>query len=285
VVPGAEFTKVLTEVAEAGASGNGVAPDAISADGERADGDGVDHLPQDAALLLGQYLSALGVLSTDEEERLHLSLVRGAVALGHRRIVFKPHPTAPAHWLEPLKDEAARLGAELTVLDGPVLAEVVYQRARPALVAGCFSTALLTASALYGIPVARSGTALLLDRLAPYQNSNRMPATIVHAVLPDLADADAVRNWRLPSAQQVADELTPLLRTVGYCMQSEAYPHLRAEAAAWLGEHLGPDTEAYFKRRRLTSLALPGALPSRPGSRTVRKVARSARALKKAALG
>ncbi|MET7442350.1 FtsX-like permease family protein, partial [Streptomyces sp. NPDC005568] len=32
--------------------------------------------------------------------------------------------------------------------------EVLYQRMRPALVVGCFSTALLTASALYGLPVA-----------------------------------------------------------------------------------------------------------------------------------
>jgi hypothetical protein len=239
--------------------------------------------------LLGQYLSALGILSVEEEERLHLTLVRGAVALGHRRLVFKPHPTAPAHWLEPLREEARKLGAELTVLDSPVLAEVVYQRARPALVAGCFSTALLTASALYGIPVARSGTKLLLDRLSPYQNSNRVPVTLVHALLPDVSDADAVRDWKSPSPQQVADELTPLLHTVGYCMQAEAYPHLRSEAVAWLGANLAPGTWPYFKRRRLTSLGLPGALPPRrslvPRVRAVRRVARGARALKKAALG
>ena len=71
------------------------------------------------------------------------------------------------------------------MLDTPVLAEVLfYQRLRPALVVGCFSTALLTASALYGLPVARIGTELLLERLAPYQNSNRVPVTIVDALLP-----------------------------------------------------------------------------------------------------
>jgi hypothetical protein len=45
----------------------------------------------------------------------------------------------------------------------------------------------------------------------------------------------------------------------------------------------------YFKRRRLTSLGLPGAVPGRlafvPRNRTVRRVARRARALKKATLG
>jgi Alpha-2,8-polysialyltransferase (POLYST) len=274
VVTTAEFTKVLAEVAEAS---------------QDADGDSVGELPQGAALLLGQYLSALDILSVAEEEELHLSMVRGAAALGHREIVFKPHPTAPAHWTEPLAAEAERLGVRLTVLHTPVLAEVVYQRARPALVAGCFSTALLTASVLYGIPVARTGTELLLDRLSPYQNSNRVPVTIVHAMLPDLADAAAVRAWAPPSPERVAAELTPLLRTVGFCMQARAHPGLRDEAAAWLGEHLDAGTWPYFKRRRLTSLGLPGALPAKlafvPRSRTVRRVARRARAFKKAALG
>ena len=112
----------------------------------------------------------------------------------------------------------------LTVLNTPVLAEVVYQHARPALVVGCFSTALLTASVLYGIPVARTGTKLLLERLSPYQNSNRMPVTIVHALLPDLADAAAVRAWSPPSPDAVADSLTPLLHAVGFCMQARAHP-------------------------------------------------------------
>lgn len=274
VVPTEEFTKVLEEVAESSAD---------------AGGDSLAEIPQGAALLLGQYLSALGILSVPEEEELHLALVRGAAALGHKEIVFKPHPTAPAHWTEPLVQEAERLGSRLTVLNTPVLAEVVYQKARPALVAGCFSTALLTASVLYGIPVARSGTKLLLERLAPYQNSNRIPVTIVHELLPDLADTAAVRAWRPPTPEQVAADVTPLVHAVGYCMQAKAYPQLRDEAVAWLTDHLTADTWPYFKRRRLTSLGLPGAVPARlafvPRNRTVRRVARRARAFKKAALG
>jgi hypothetical protein len=274
VVPTEEFTKVLAEVAEASAD---------------AGGDSLADVPQGAALLLGQYLSALGILTVAEEEELHLDMVRGAAVLGHRDIVFKPHPTAPAHWTEPLVREAGRLGSRLTVLNTPVLAEAVYLKSRPALVVGCFSTALLTASALYGIPVARTGTELLLERLSPYQNSNRIPVTIVHAALPDVSDTAAVRAWRPPTAEQVAAGLTPLVRTVGYCMQAKAYPHLRDEAAAWLSARLTPDTWPYFKRRRLTSLGLPGAVPARlafvPRNRTVRRVARRARAFKKAALG
>lgn len=270
VIPGESFTKVLAEVAEASAD---VVEESLA------------DVPEGAALLLGQYLSAIGILSTAEEEALHLTMVRGAARLGHREIVFKPHPTAPADWTEPLRAEAERLGSRLTVLNTPVLAEVVYQRSRPALVVGCFSTALLTASVMYGIPVARTGTKLLLERLSPYQNSNRVPVTIVHALLPDLDDAAAVRGWAPPSPELVAAELTPLVRAVGFCMQALAYPRLRAEAEAYLRDRLTPATWPYFKRRRLTSLGLPGAVPGRlafvPRNRTVRRVARRARAMKK----
>lgn len=271
VVPTAEFTKVLGEVAEAA---------------QDTSGDSLDTVPAGAALLLGQYLSALGILSAAEEEELHLAMVRGAAGLGYRKIVFKPHPTAPAEWTEPLLAEASRLGAELTVLNTPALAEVVYQSARPALVVGCFSTALLTASVLYGIPVARTGTKLLLERLTPYQNSNRIPVTLVHALLPDVGDDFAVQAWTPPSPEMVASELTPLINTVGFCMQARAYPHLRDEATGWLTRQLDADTWSYFKRRRLTSLGLPGGLPARMAflarNGTVRRVARRARTLKKA---
>lgn len=272
IVPAAEFTKVLAELAAHGEP--------------ETDTPG---LPEGAALLLGQYLSALGILTPAEEEELHLRMLRGAAALGHRRIIFKPHPIAPAHWSEPLEREAAALGVELTVLDSPVLAEVLYQRTRPALVAGCYSTALLTASAFYGIPVARTGTEMLLERLAPYQNSNRVPVTIVDALLPDLDDAEAVRSWSPPAPERIAGDLTPLLRAVGFCMRAELYPELREETVAYLSKHLNARTWRYFKRRRLASLALPGVVPAQlaflPRNPLLRRVARRARALKKAAIG
>ncbi|MYW49019.1 polysialyltransferase family glycosyltransferase [Streptomyces sp. SID161] len=234
------------------------------------------------ALLLGQYLSALEILSAAEEEELHLRMVRGAVALGHRRLVFKPHPVAPAHWSRLLREEADRLGAELVLLDVPVLAEVAFQRLRPALVVSCFSTALFTAAALYGLPVARVGTDTVLARLAPYQNSNRVPVTIADALLPDLGDAGAVSGWSMPSRERV-DELGALLGAVGFAMQPKIYPQLRGAAESYLSRHLDPHTWRYFKRRRLTSLALPGAVPAQlsfiPRNATVRRIARRARAL------
>ncbi|UJB43655.1 alpha-2,8-polysialyltransferase family protein [Streptomyces sp. A1-5] len=263
LVPTDAFTKVLTELAD---------------DGE-ASGD-LSGVPEGAALLLGQYLSALAILTPQEEEELHVRMVRGAVERGHREIVFKPHPSAPARWSHLLEREAEKLGISLTVLDRPVLAEVLYQRVRPALVAGCFSTALLTASAFYDLPVARTGTGLLLERLTPYENSNRVPVTLVDALVPDLADRGAA-----PRATATAQDVGPLVTAVGYAMQHQIYPHLRRAAERYLAAHLDPHTRRYFKRRRLTVLALPGALPSQlsfiPRNAAVRRVARRARAVQR----
>ncbi|OKJ20121.1 hypothetical protein AMK21_17590 [Streptomyces sp. CB00316] len=242
------------------------------------------------ALLLGQYLSTLGLISAAEEEELHLRMMRGAVTLGHTRLVFKPHPTAPAQWSRSMEAEAARLGAELTVLDtgilrAPVLAEVLYERMRPALVVGCFSTALLTASAFYGLPVARVGTERLLERLAPYENSNRVPVTLVDALLPELGDRAAIEEQR--PADDAEREVSALVTAVGFAMQPRMHPGLRPAAERYLSTRLTPVTWRYFKRRRLTSLGLPGGVPAQfsflPRNAAVRRAVRRARALRRAA--
>lgn len=245
----------------------------------------VESLPaMDApALLLGQYLSALGILEPEEEERLHVTMVRGAVARGHREIVFKPHPTAPERWSRLMEKEADELGVRLAVLDRPVLAEVLFQRMRPALVVGCFSTALLTASTFFGLAVARTGTGTLLERLSPYQNSNRVPVTIVDALIPDLEDAaDPAPS---PVRAEADGRLSGLVTAVGFAMQPQIYPNLRPQAERFLAAHLDAHTWRYFKRRRLTSLALPGAVPSQlaflPRNPTVRRLARRARAVQR----
>ncbi|MGW2278824.1 polysialyltransferase family glycosyltransferase [Streptomyces sp. NPDC001770] len=252
--------------------------------------DAADDLgPQSGApaLLLGQYLSAIEILTAEEERELHLRMLRGAVALGHRRVVFKPHPSAPMGWSQDLEQEATRLGAELSVLDSPVIAEVVYERLRPALVVGAFSTALLTAAAFYGIPVARVGTEELLAGLTPYQNSNRIPVTIVDALLPPLEDTAAVGAWTMPGEEWVREDLSGLVTAVGFAMQAQIYPELRPAAERHLAGMTPATLSRYFRRRRLTALALPGALPSQldfiPRNATVRKFARQAVAWKRAA--
>ncbi|MFJ9871097.1 alpha-2,8-polysialyltransferase family protein [Streptomyces sp. NPDC101165] len=261
IVPTQAFTKVLAELAPLG--------------------DGLPEI-EEPALLLGQYLSALDILTAEQEENLHVRMLKGAVALGHTKVVFKPHPSAPARFTRTLEQEAEKLKVELTVLDTPVLAEVVYQRMRPALVVGCFSTALLTASALYGLPVARVGTDLLLERLTPFENSNRVPVTVVDALLPELGDRAAVTEQR---RGMDVEALGALVRAVGFAMQPKILPRLREETEQYLARNLNPHTLRYFKRKRLTSLALPGGVPAQlsfiPRNATVRRVARKARNLRR----
>ncbi|TLQ44137.1 alpha-2,8-polysialyltransferase family protein [Streptomyces marianii] len=269
-VPAEAFTKVVAELA-ADAEGLAATVDtrdaAVPADG----GEG-------PALLLGQYLAALGILTAEEEEALYVGMVRGAVAHGHRRLVFKPHPTAPAAWSRALEREAEGLGAELTVLDRPVLAEVLYRQLRPALVVGCFSTALLTASTFYGIPVARFGTEPLLDRLKPYQNSNRVPVTLADALVPDLEGS------RPGAPRRVDEEVSGLVRAVGFAMQPQIRADLRGAAETYLTARLTTGSARYFKRRRLTVLGLPGGLPV-PRHAAIRRMARRVRRIRRGTLG
>ncbi|MFD3451642.1 polysialyltransferase family glycosyltransferase [Streptomyces sp. NPDC058691] len=236
------------------------------------------------AVLLGQYLSALELISEREEDELHARMLRGAVAAGHTSVLFKPHPSAPVHLSRSLERAAAELGAELTVLDAPVLAETLFERDRPELVVGCFSTALITAASFYGIPAARVGTDLLLERISPYENSNRVPLTLIDAALPDLErDAEVIGKPPALTGELVADRLAPLIRAVGYCMQARAHPALRPDAEAWLTGHQSGHAR-YFKRRRLTSLRLPGGAPVRAEALrrhpAVRRIVRTLRAVR-----
>ncbi|MFI9213738.1 polysialyltransferase family glycosyltransferase [Streptomyces sp. NPDC053253] len=262
LVPDDAFRAVLAEIAEASR-----AEERTDADGDAGRGAHTDAHPdadspivraiaaEPTALLLGQYLAALNLLTAEEEEELHVRMLRGAAAAGHGSVVFKPHPTAPVRYSQALHEEAAELGVRLTVLDGPLLAETFYERCRPRLVVGCFSTAMLTAAVYYGIPIARVGTVEVLERLTPFENSNRIPLTVVDHLVADLEGGEE------PAVPGTApDSLAPLVRAVGYCMRHKSHPGLREEAARFLAEHHAePGIAHHFGAQRLTQLGLPGA--------------------------
>ena len=210
-------------------------------------------------VLLGQYLSALKLLTEDEERLLHLQMVEGAVAAGSTELVFKAHPAAPAGLTAPLVRRAEELGAKLTVRDTPELVETWYASGEVSLVVGCFSTALATAT-LYGVPAARVGTELLLERLDPYENGNRIAATMIAATVPPLDSATAGDVRQSAPAGTLTTE--QLLTTVGYLMQPSRNADLRP-AAVELLEHHFDDIRRYVHRGRLTQLGLPGGQPRR----------------------
>ncbi|MCK2216068.1 alpha-2,8-polysialyltransferase family protein [Actinomadura sp. ATCC 31491] len=225
VLPGERFLAVVAEV-------TATAPDMLAGQ----------------AVILGQYLSALELLSAEEEAELHEAMLRALAARGHGHVVFKPHPAAGRRHAQLMRAAAERIGVRLSVAGESVPAEVCFAALRPELVVGCFSTGLVTARRYFGLPVASFGTDLVLERLAPYENSNRVPVTIVDALLPRLS-----ADGRIEEPPPV--ELEALVRAVGYCMQAEAYPELRPAEIAF--------DARYFKRKRLETLgflARPTAL-------------------------
>ncbi|WP_326821963.1 polysialyltransferase family glycosyltransferase [Streptosporangium sp. NBC_01756] len=225
---------------------------------ERSDaGRGMDGLPVGAPMILGQYLSALDLVTAEEEAGLHAAMLRGLVARGARTVLFKPHPAGGRRHAQRLRETAGELGVELAVVAETVSAESCFAALRPALVVGCFSTALVTAGRHFGLAVATMGGELVLERLSPYENSNRIPATVVDALFPRLS-ADGSLEEPPPV------NLPALVGAVGYCMRSEAYPGLREVAATYLDAH-GP--ARYFKQRRLAALGLrPAAAVQEPGT-------------------
>lgn len=202
------------------------------------------------ALILGQYLGALGLLSDAREEELHLALLRTALARGLRTVVFKPHPAAPPSHGAALAAEARTLGVELVVHASAVPAEALYEQRRPALVLGCFSTGLVTAARYWGIAVARTATREVLTLLPRFEDSNRVPLTLVDRVVPPAEGP--------PLEETSPDALQHLLLVVAYCMQWRAHASDRAEVLELLRAGAAGDVLPYVPRSRLRSLLLPG---------------------------
>ncbi|MBB4915525.1 polysialyltransferase family glycosyltransferase [Streptosporangium saharense] len=215
---------------------------------------GTRDLPRGQAMILGQYLSALDIVTQDEEAGLHADMLRGLAARGFRSVLFKPHPAGGRRHAQRLRETATELGVTLTVVGESVPAESCFATLAPELVVGCFSTALVTASRQFGLPVATLGGDLVLERLAPYENSNRVPVTITDALLPRLSPDGSLE-------EPPPVDLPALVGAVGYCMQSDTHPELRERAVAYL-EANGP--ARYFKRQRLTALDLLPRSPAKP---------------------
>jgi Alpha-2,8-polysialyltransferase (POLYST) len=218
-----------------------------------------------AAMILGQYLAAGGLLTPHEEIELYGSMIDGCAHAGYSAVIFKPHPSAPPAQLTRLQRAAAARGVELEVPPAGELAEAAFEGGGLVAVVGCFSTGLMTASALYGLPVFRLGTELMLQRLRPYQNSNRIPVTIVDAVVPHLATLRPSASARGVESRRPIEspsELNGLVGAVGYAMQPTIYPDRRADAISFLAGR--PHAQSrYVRRRRLASLELPGGTQPR----------------------
>jgi hypothetical protein len=198
------------------------------------------------AIVLGQYLASLGLVTAAEEDAMQAEMVDRAHDRGARRVVFKPHPSAPPAASDAVRHRATALGLDFELYEGDTSAEVLTARLDPVVVIAGFSSALPTVRTLFESDIVGVGNEMLLHRLSPYENGNRIPVTIVDALT------------RTDSPYTSPDALQRLVDAVGYCMQPDIMASLRARAVEVL-EGLPPsERERYFSERRLTSLRLPG---------------------------
>ena len=184
------------------------------------------------ALVLGQYLSSLGLLSAAEESELNAALVLEAAAPRGRGLRVqtasrRPAGPRPSPWPMP----PGRAGVELVVDTRPEAAELTMHRRRPQWVISCFSTGLATARYLLGLEAVAVGTSALLPRLAPYENSNRVPLVLAEALF-HRTGLPARRPWPAPPSE--SRDLQRLVDTVAYCMQPALHPEAAPGAAAYL---------------------------------------------------
>ncbi|WP_062524269.1 polysialyltransferase family glycosyltransferase [Demequina rhizosphaerae] len=201
------------------------------------------------ALVLGQYLAALKLISPARESAMQVRMLEEAKGLGAGKVLFKPHPSAPSTNTAALIEAAHAAGLEIEVVDPRVSAEsMMVTHDLVGVVAG-FSTALATAQRIFGLPTRAVGSELMFGALTPYQNSNRIPLTII----------DFLHRNRDRDHQGVVEELGRLTAAVAYTMQPDSLVRRRAEAAAYLEQAPAAIRGRYFSQGRLNKLQLPGA--------------------------
>lgn len=216
---------------------------------------GVIDAAEPTVLVVGQYLSDLGLLTPEHEAEHSRLLLEAALEFGARRIVFKPHPAASASSIGSFHSAARSAGVQVSFIHDAVPAEVVASWLAPVGVVSFFSTTLATLRALGSVPVRAVGTGPLLHALAPFENSNRVPLVLSDALYGDGADAGLAED---PARLQA------LIDSIAYAMRSEQLPELRSTALRFLAAEPGL-RDRYVKQRRLRALDLPHRSPSSPG--------------------
>lgn len=211
------------------------------------------------ALVVGQYLGSLGIVTETEERQMYVDTIKALGRLGHRTVAFKAHPTAPAS-VERLVDDVAIEGIQVVEVRRDVSAEQLLARWQPAIIAGCFSTALVVARRFYGVDAVSFGTGKIMDRLQPFENSNRVPLTLIDATIPRF---DRATERILPPRIDPAGS-APLLQDtvdlVAYAMQPRVYAHRTDEIVDDLALRV-PSTlrRRYVDGPRAVRIGLPGA--------------------------
>jgi len=266
---------------------------------------GESHPTGEYALVLGQYLATLNLLTPAEELDLTFEMITRAHEETGLPVVFKAHPSSPRTSTLRLERSARDSHIPLTIDHTDTIAEVLFAHKPPQLVVSAFSTALATAYFGYHIPVLGVGTELLLERFTPYQNSNRIPATIIDALFGDAPMQDP-SNPALPigmlrgappdpTPRRTTNSTTPhnttphwqpelnqLVRAVAYACQPDANPQLLPAAREYVQGHTQlvenhahhqpiPLWRRYIKKKRAQAAGIiPTGSPAHTGRTALR---------------
>ena len=139
------------------------------------------------AVVVGQYLADLGLLTPEEDAALLGRMIAVALEqLPDRPVLVRAHPKAAAHTTAAVVASFTAQGRDVRLLPTRGLVETLFDELDVAVVVSCFSTALFTARAM-GVRTVSVGAHAVLRRLRPYQNSNRMAivlADLLHLSVP-----------------------------------------------------------------------------------------------------
>lgn len=228
--------------------------------------------PAARVVFLGQTLAGAGIMSIEEERDLYLAaLLRLASLVDAEALSFKAHPSATRASLHALSRAfARRTGTPLRFESGEGVIEDLLATGEVRAVGGVFSTALFTACGLYDVPAFTFGARVCYAKLAPYENSNRIPVLAADSLLPKLetvADGDRA-SFALLCAEPASFHAGAIARfreaqvVVGYHMQRELLPRLGDEVAALVEKR--PELSFYLQGSGAESeISLPRRLAVR----------------------
>jgi hypothetical protein len=217
-----------------------------------------------ALIYVGQYLAGANICAESLEEEITFSALSYLVKIADGRpVYYKPHPRVSFSLLSSLKIRYREtFGEDLRVLLGAVPIELLAIRYKPALIAGVFSTSLITCGNILKIPVCTMGLSTILGGLAPLQNSNRIPMVVCREVLHEedfSTGSFAELIQKIDARRGVVDysRLEKVIRLVAMIMHWERYEALAVQGGDMVADGLSAEELALY----VSGAAIPSLMP------------------------
>lgn len=208
-VPGIEYQKILIDDYVARLTH-------VSPAAERASW----PYPDRVAIVLGQYIADIGLLTLDEDEHLLRRMIEVALECETAAVLVKPHPATDAAMATRVVAEYAAQHDVRLLADRRPVEAILSEAPSPGTVVSCFSTGLFTAAALGWSPIQVGADRM--RKVLRRNNSNLFPVLLTQALLPGV-------RWSGPRTVEpatfaLADPVRRafFVRMLGYCLEPDA---------------------------------------------------------------